>query len=56
MDPTPIHPRHHPLGRIVPLHIRPRPGRRQGALEAVDASGCTVALAYFDGPRDVGLR
>jgi hypothetical protein len=38
-----------PRGRIVPLDVAPRPGRRQGALEAVDAGGRAVASARFDG-------
>jgi hypothetical protein len=33
----------------VPLDITPCPGRRQGALEAVDAGGRAVASARFDG-------
>jgi hypothetical protein len=33
----------------VPLDIAPCPGRRQGALEAVDAGGRAVASARFEG-------
>jgi hypothetical protein len=50
VDATPIHPLYHPPVRVVPLDIGPRVGRRQGALEAVDANGRTMASANFDGP------
>jgi hypothetical protein len=49
VDATSNHPLYCPPARIVPLDTQPRVGRRQGALEAVDARGRTMAWASFDG-------